>query len=130
MIPMATATETPTEYIQHHLTFLTHPVAPGSFWTINVDTLVMTALLGLVTFGFLYFVTRRATAGVPSKTQAFVEWFLDFVNGQVKSVYTGTTKLIAPYIIGISQRCARSSISSPSPPKLIRNSMPTTLISA
>ena len=97
MIPMATPTQTPTEYIQHHLTFLTPPVAPGSsFWTINVDTLVMTALLGLVTFGFLYFVTRRATAGVPSKTQAFVEWFLEFVNGQVKSVYNGTTQLIAP----------------------------------
>lgn len=96
MIPMATASETPTEYIQHHLTFLTHPIGPGGFWTINVDTLIMTALLGAVTFGFLYFVTRNATTGVPSKTQAFVEWSLDFVNGQVKSVYNGTTRLIAP----------------------------------
>jgi F-type H+-transporting ATPase subunit a len=96
MIPMATASETPTEYIQHHLTFLTKPVGTGGFWTLNVDTLIMTALLGLVTFGFLYFVSRKATAGVPSKTQAFVEWFLDFVNGQVKSVYNGTTALIAP----------------------------------
>ena len=96
MLPMATSELSPTEYIQHHLTFLTHPVAPGSFWTINVDTLVMTALLGAVTFGFLYLVTRNATAGVPTKTQAFVEWFLDFVNGQVKSVYNGTTRLIAP----------------------------------
>ncbi|HJU22310.1 MAG TPA: F0F1 ATP synthase subunit A [Casimicrobiaceae bacterium] len=86
--------ETPTEYIQHHLTFLT--TGPGGFWTINVDTLIMTALLGVVTFGFLWLVTRKATAGVPSKTQAFVEWFLDFVNGQVKSVYNGTTRLIAP----------------------------------
>lgn len=96
MIPMATASETPTEYIQHHLTFLTKPVGNGGFWTLNVDTLIMTALLGLVTFGFLYFVSRKATTGVPSKTQAFVEWFLDFVNGQVKSVYNGTTALIAP----------------------------------
>ena len=96
MIPMATASETPTEYIQHHLTFLTHPIGPGGFWTINVDTLIMTVLLGALTFGFMYLVTRKATAGVPSKTQAFVEWSLDFVNGQVKSVYNGTTGLIAP----------------------------------
>jgi len=93
---MEASAQSPTEYIQHHLTFLTHPVAQGSFWTINVDTLVMTAILGIATFGFLWFVTRKATSGVPTKTQAFVEWFLDFVNGQVKSVYNGTTRLIAP----------------------------------
>ena len=96
MIPMATASETPTEYIQHHLTFLTKPVGSGGFWTLNVDTLIMTALLGIVTFGFLYLVSRKATTGVPSKTQAFVEVSIDFINDQVKSIYNGTTQLIAP----------------------------------
>jgi len=97
MIPMATAYETPTEYIQHHLTFLTDSVAPGAFWTINVDTLVTSFLIGVLTFGFMWLVTRKATStGVPSKTQAFVELSIDFVNDQVKSIYNGTTRLVAP----------------------------------
>jgi F-type H+-transporting ATPase subunit a len=96
MIPMATSYETPTEYIQHHLTFLTDQVGPGSFWTINVDTLVTSVLIGVLAFGFMWLVTRKATTGVPTKTQAFVELSLDFVNEQVKSVYNGTTKLVAP----------------------------------
>ncbi|HET9669054.1 MAG TPA: F0F1 ATP synthase subunit A [Casimicrobiaceae bacterium] len=94
---MATAYETPTEYIQHHLTFLTDSVGPGAFWTINVDTLVTSLLIGVLSFGFMWLVTRKATStGVPSKTQAFVELSIDFVNEQVKSVYNGTTKLVAP----------------------------------
>ena len=31
----------PTEYINHHLTFFTHPVKDeGGFWALNVDTLL------------------------------------------------------------------------------------------
>ena len=93
---MAASYATPTEYIQHHLTFLTHPVKEGGFWTLNVDTLLTTAVLGVLTFGFMWLVTRKATQGVPSKTQAFVELSVDFVNDQVKSIYNGTTRLVAP----------------------------------
>jgi F-type H+-transporting ATPase subunit a len=96
MIPMATSYETPTEYIQHHLTFLTDQVAPGSFWTLNVDTLVTSILIGVLAFGFMWLVTRKATTGVPTKTQAFVELSFDFIDDQVKSIYNGTTKLVAP----------------------------------
>ena len=93
---MAASYESPTEYIQHHLTFLTHPVADGGFWAINVDTLVTTIVLGALSFGFLWFVTRKATAGVPSKKQAFVELAIDFVQNQVKDIYTGSSKMVAP----------------------------------
>ena len=93
---MAASYATPTEYIQHHLTFLTHPLEEGGFWTLNFDTLLTTAVLGVLTFGFLWLVTRKATQGVPSKTQAFVELSVDFVNEQVKSIYNGTTRLVAP----------------------------------
>jgi F-type H+-transporting ATPase subunit a len=96
MLPMATSDLTPTEYILHHLTFLTHPVGPGDFWTINVDTMIMTGLIGVLAFGFMWLVTRNVTTGVPSKTQAFVEVSIDFINDQVKSIYNGTTQLIAP----------------------------------
>jgi F-type H+-transporting ATPase subunit a len=94
---MAASYESPTEYINHHLTFLTKPVgAGGDFWTINVDTILTTVIVGVLTFGFLWLVTRKATAGVPSKTQAFVELAFDFVNDQVKSIYNGSSKIVAP----------------------------------
>jgi F-type H+-transporting ATPase subunit a len=96
MLPMATSYDSPTEYIQHHLTFLTHAVAPGEFWAVNVDTLLTSCLIGVLAFGFMWLVTRKATSGVPSKTQAFVELSIDFVNEQVKSIYNGTTRLVAP----------------------------------
>ena len=71
---MAAATElTPTTYIQHHLSFLQKPIGDGGFWSVNVDTLIVTGILGVLCFGFMWLITRKATSGVPSKTQAFVE---------------------------------------------------------
>ena len=87
----------PTSYIQHHLTFLTKPVGEsGGFWSINWDTLITTLIIGVLTFGFLWLVTRKATAGIPSKTQAFVELCVGFVNDQVNGIYHGESKLVAP----------------------------------
>ncbi len=96
---MAAGTElTPTSYIGHHLTFLAKPVggSEGGFWTLHVDTFVTSLILGALCFGFLWLVTRKATSGVPSKTQAFVELSIDFINDQVKGIYQGPSKLVAP----------------------------------
>jgi F-type H+-transporting ATPase subunit a len=93
---MAASYESPTEYIQHHLTFLAHPVREGNFWTVHLDTVATTLVLGVLVFGFLWLVTRKATTGVPSRRQAFVELTVDFVNNQVKDVYTGSSKIVAP----------------------------------
>ena len=59
---MAAATElTPTSYIQHHLSFLQKPIGDGGFWTINLDTLIVTVILGVLCFGFMWWITRKAT---------------------------------------------------------------------
>ena len=42
---------TPATYIGHHLTFLKQPVGDGgSFWTLHVDTLLTSAVLGIIVF--------------------------------------------------------------------------------
>jgi F-type H+-transporting ATPase subunit a len=88
---------TPTEYIMGHLTHNAQPIgAGGGFWTVHVDTLVTTLIVGALTFGFIWWVVRGATAGVPNKRQAFVELAVDFVNEQVLSIYHGASKLVAP----------------------------------
>jgi F-type H+-transporting ATPase subunit a len=86
----------PTSYIQHHLTFLTTPSEAGGFWSVNVDTVVTSVILGVVAFGLMWIVARKATTGVPSKTQAFVELLLDFVNEQAKGIFHGELKTVAP----------------------------------
>lgn len=87
---------TPTTYIQHHLTFLTTATEAGGFWRVNVDTVVTSIILGIFAFGLMWMVTRKATTGVPSKTQAFVELLIDFVNDQVKGIFHGNISFVAP----------------------------------
>jgi len=98
---MAASYDSPSEYIQHHLTFLQKPVGEGTFWMVNVDTVVTSLILGFIGLGFLWLVTRKATSGVPSKTQAFVELAVGFVNDQVKSIYHGQSLWVAPIALTV-----------------------------
>ena len=85
---MAAGSElTPTSYIEHHLTFFSRPVGGGGFWTLHVDSLVTAIVLGIIGLGFLWWVVRGATAGVPTKRQAFVELLIGFVDEQVKGIF-------------------------------------------
>jgi F-type H+-transporting ATPase subunit a len=92
---------TPTEYIGHHLTFHTHSVGDGGFWTLNVDTLATSILLGVAGFGFMWLVVRGATAGVPGKRQAFLEVVFDFVDEQVKGIFHGAREFITPLALTV-----------------------------
>src|SRR5580704_12095585 len=100
---MAAETELdPTSYIQHHLTFFAEPVAEqGGFWTIHYDTIITSVILGVLVLGFLWLVTRKATAGVPSKLQAFVELTVEFVNDQVKSLFHHDYRIVAPIALTV-----------------------------
>jgi len=95
------AADTPTSYIQHHLKNLTADLGTGNFWSLNVDTLVMSVLMGgLIVIAF-WFATRKATAGVPGKWQAFVEICLEFVDKQARDTYHGKSRLVTPIAITI-----------------------------
>jgi len=96
---MASSTElTPSEYIQHHLTFFTRPHEGGGFWSINVDSLVTAVILGFVGMGLIWWVVRGATSGVPNKRQAFVELLIEFIDDQVKGIFHhgDRNKFVAP----------------------------------
>ena len=92
---------TPTSYIGHHLTNRTVSLGDSPFWTLHVDTLVTSVVLGVITFGFLWLVVRGATAGVPGKRQAFVELALGFVDDQVKGIFHGNRSFITPVAITV-----------------------------
>jgi len=88
---------TPTSYIKHHLAFLAEPVGPGGLWTMHLDTLAMSILLGVLGMGFIWWVARGATSGVPTRRQAAVEILFDFVDDQVRGMFHGDpNKFLAP----------------------------------
>src|ERR1044071_8845820 len=84
---MAAAELTPSEYIQHHLSFFNQPIGEGGFWSRNVDSIAVAILLGLVGMGLIWWVVRGATSGVPSRRQAAVELLIDFVDSQAKGIF-------------------------------------------
>ena len=77
----------PTDYINHHLAFFTKSVGEGDFWKLNVDSLVVALIVGVAGIGFLWWVVRGATSGVPNRRQAFVELAFDFIGSQAKSIF-------------------------------------------
>ncbi|HKW38650.1 MAG TPA: FoF1 ATP synthase subunit a, partial [Burkholderiales bacterium] len=87
---------TPSSYIGHHLTFFERSFGEGSFWTLNVDSLLTAVALGIVGIGFIWWVVRGATPGVPGRRQAFVELACEFVDRQAKDIFQGDRRFIAP----------------------------------
>jgi F-type H+-transporting ATPase subunit a len=94
---------TASEYIQHHLSFFTKPIGEGGFWSLNVDSLVVSILLGLAGMGFIWWVVRGATSGVPTKRQALVELLIDFVDQQAKGIFLSgdRNRFIAPLALTV-----------------------------
>ena len=87
-----------TDYIPHHLTHL--KVGEG-FWSLHVDTLIMTAILGIAFLWIFWSAARKATTGVPGKFQAFIELVVEFVDGQIKEVFHGDRSFLAPLSLTI-----------------------------
>lgn len=98
---MAAHELTPTSYIGHHLSYRTVSFGDSPFWTLHVDTLATSIVLGIIGFGFLWWVVRGATPGVPGKRQAMVEVFIDFVDDQTKSIYHGNRSFMTPLALTV-----------------------------
>lgn len=109
------------EYINHHLGFLTfgkHPegyehagewgfahsqqeAADMGFWSINVDTMGISVVTGLIFLALFMSVSRKVTSGVPGGLQNFVEILVEFVQNSVKSTFYGKNDFIAPVALTI-----------------------------
>ena len=91
-----------TDYIQHHLHhFKPVQLSEGGFWSVHIDSLTVSLLLGVVFCLWFWAKARKATSGVPSKGQAFVEIVLEFVDGQVKDVFHGDRSVLGPLALTV-----------------------------
>jgi F-type H+-transporting ATPase subunit a len=92
---------TANDYISHHLVNLSVKVGESPFWTLHVDTLIMSGLVGIVVFGLMAYAARRATAGVPGKLQAFIEIVIGMVDQQVRDTFHAKSALVTPLAITV-----------------------------
>jgi F-type H+-transporting ATPase subunit a len=103
----ATLSLTPGQYIEHHLEHLTLNLKTftiggegGGFWTLNLDTLIISVFLGVLIFGGLRFVATRMKE-LPGKLQNMIEIVLEFVNGAVHETFHHKTNFIPPLALTI-----------------------------
>jgi len=68
---------------------------------INLDSLVVSFVLGALFCLWFWLKARKATSGVPSKGQAFVEIIVEFVDTQVKDTFHGDRRTVTPLALSI-----------------------------
>jgi F-type H+-transporting ATPase subunit a len=92
--------DNPSAYIVHHLT--NWNVGEG-FWSLNLDTLKMSILMGIVFLWLFRSVAKRMTSGVPGRLQAFVELIVEFVDDAAKGIIhnADSRRLVAPLALTI-----------------------------
>lgn len=89
---MSQATITTAQYVQHHLEHLALNLKTfeinnnAGFWTLNLDTLIVSGLLGLLILFSLRYVAVRMQE-VPGKFQNSVEMIFEFVNNSVHEIF-------------------------------------------
>lgn len=109
--------QTSSDYIQHHLTNWKYGYLPEKgewvvahtaeeagkmgFASVHIDSLLWSVGLGLFFCLLFWSVGKKATAGVPTKLQAFVELVVELVDNNVRETYNGKNKLIAPLALTI-----------------------------
>ena len=103
---MSAQTLSSSEYIQHHLHHLsfnlkTMALGDGGFWTLHLDTLAISGLLGAFFCFFFYRAAKRASSGIPSRLQNGVEILVEFADSQVKDCFHGRNALIGPLALTI-----------------------------
>ena len=109
-------TLTSGEYIKHHLTNLTFGQFPDGhwgvahsaehakemgFWAIHLDSMFWSLGLAALFGYFFYTAAQKASAGVPSGLQNFVELMIDFVNDSVRGSFSGKNDLVAPLALTV-----------------------------
>ena len=122
---------TSSEYIKHHLQNLTYGKLPAGyereshgekvvlqqntwtlaqssqeakdmgFWAFHVDSLGVAIVLGFLFMWMFRSVAKKASAGVPTGVQNFVEWIVEFIDNSVRGSFSGKSNLVAPLALTI-----------------------------
>lgn len=113
---MSSEAHTSSGYIKHHLQNLTYGQLPdGSwgiahsaeeakemgFWALNLDTFIMSLLLGAVIMFVFRSVAKSAVSGTLGGLQNFCEWALEFIDNSVRGSFSGKNAMVGPLALTI-----------------------------
>lgn len=107
-----------TGYIKHHLQNLTfgqhadghwgiahnaEEAAAMGFWSINLDSMFWSVLLGSLFCGLFWLAARKvASGGVPGPLQNFAEFVIEGVDNIVQESFHGKSNLVGPLALTIA----------------------------
>lgn len=113
---MSSEAHTSAEYIKHHLQNLTYGQFPDGtwgvahsaaeakamgFWALNIDTFMMSLLLGAMFLLIFRGVAKRVVSGTPGGLQNFCEWAVEFVDSSVRGSFNAKNNMVAPLALTI-----------------------------
>jgi len=113
---MSSEVHTSAGYIKHHLQNLTYGQLPDGtwgiahsaeeakamgFWALNLDTFIMSLLLGAVVMLVFRSVAKSAVSGIPGGLQNFCEWSLEFIDNSVRGSFSGKNDMVGPLALTI-----------------------------
>ncbi|MBK4765016.1 MAG: F0F1 ATP synthase subunit A [Pantoea sp. Brub] len=104
------------EYIHHHLQNLQLDLSTlklvnlmnihsNKFWILNIDSIFFSLILGIVFLIVFYRVANSFTSKVPNKLQILIELIVVFVDNNVREMYHGKSRIIAPLSLTIFVWC-------------------------
>jgi F-type H+-transporting ATPase subunit a len=96
-------TLTGSEYVAHHLRQLASGQPRGlfDFSVVHYDTLAFSLLMVALVLIVLRVAAKRATAGVPGRFQALIEWWVEIVDEQTKAVVSVDRTYAAPLALTV-----------------------------
>lgn len=89
---------TPQEYISRHLVQL--QLGKG-FWSINIDSIFFSVILGVLFLAVFRKIAKNATSGVPNRLQTALELVVTFVDNSIRDMYRGQSRVIAPLALTV-----------------------------
>lgn len=101
MVKSENSSQVATEYVQHHLHHWQVSLGEGSFWQLNLDSLLVSFLLGLVFIFLMFLVSRKVSSGVPGKFQNAIEAVWEWMDGMVAENYKFNRNFVTPLALTI-----------------------------
>jgi len=98
------------QYIEHHLQNLTFghkddgwgfahngkEIAEMGFWSINVDTLFVSFVLGVLFLWLFHRAAKKASVHTPNKLQNAIEWVIEWVDDNFRQGFSHQNPMLAP----------------------------------
>ncbi len=90
-----------TNYVQHHLHHWQISLGDGAFWKLNIDSLLVSSILGGLFVLVMFVGARHAHSGVPDRFQNIFEAIWEWVDGLVAENYHFNRNFVTPLALTI-----------------------------